>query len=233
MLSHFSGQNVTYGGLNANVIAADADDEAGFYIFGDKVSANGRATEFCAIGKVNTESYQGTPSDMITGRVIFFVVRARAADEDTESGDSEDGMVQEYSIVGREAVTYRARRRRLQNNVVKSCALADMNIQVEKGDLIGVFIRSACTTRNICPLQVNFIGDGDYGVRFFNDSDTFNGLSDNEFESDVLQNPLISINETFLNVQVTIEPGTYMIIHNHQSCSSRYTVKNQVFSQHP
>ena len=202
--------------MNANVAATDADDQAGFYVLGDEVNENGLATEFCAIGKVNTDSLipPTGPNVTITGRVIFFVVRARAAaNEDTESGDE---MVQEYSIVGREAVTYMTSRRLLQLNgmIVESC-MSDV-IEVEKGDLIGVFIRSACIRfrgNTICPLQVNFIGDDDYGVGFFNDSDTFigssNTISNDELESDVLWNPLISINETFLNVQVTIEPGTY------------------------
>ena len=195
------------GGLNETVTAADAGDQAGFYLLGDGVAGNGLATEFCAIGKVNTEEPSNTMAN-ITGRLIFFVVRASAAEEDT----SEDEIV--YSIVERVAVAYRTSQDLTQANgiIVRNCTQTE--IEVEEGDRVVVFIYNACIGR-ICPLQVNFIGDGDYGVELFEGSDrVFNRVPmppNDEVESVVLQNQLISINDTFLNVQITIESGTIHI----------------------
>ena len=71
------------------------DYQAGFYSLGDEVSTNGLATEFCATGKVNTESYQRGSNATITGRLLFVHMH-----KDGESDDSEDDLVQEHNIVG-------------------------------------------------------------------------------------------------------------------------------------
>ena len=210
-----AGQEEAYklGGLDDTLTATDAEDQAGFYILGDQVEENGLATEFCAIGKVNTEG--ASNANVIIGRVLFFIFRGSAAEEDTEADNTEE-VVQEYdSIVGRVTVTYMTSRDLLQANgmIVRNCSSGE--IEVEEGDHVAVFIEGACiprTPRRItCPLQVNFNVEGDYGVEFFNGSG-----SPLDVESDILQDQLISIDDTFLNVEITIEPGMIIIIHSHQ-----------------
>ena len=205
--NHAGQEKYKLGGLDGTLTVENVDNQAGFYVLGDEVEENGLATEFCAIGKVNTEGVSNDSALIIIGRVIFFVIRASAAAEAN----------QEYSIVGRVAVTYNTSSDILEANrtIVKNCTSDE--VEVEEGDLVGVFIRGTCIPRNNvrsinCPLQVNFIVDGDYGVEFFEDSDSVSTMITNgELESGVLQNQLTSIDDTFLNVEVTIEPGTVYV----------------------
>lgn len=203
-MTTFSGQTRTLGGLDANRIVDDVVDRAGFYVLGDEVPEHGFTTEFCAIGKVSTETYQGDSDAMIIGRLVFFVVRA-----DEENEESSDDEV-EYSIVGdRVGVAVYLVGLQANETTLKNCTSAE--IEVEEGDRVVIFIRSVCRTtngRNLCPLQVNFMGDGDYNTRFYNQSDTVRGtISNDAVENSILQNSLISVADTFLNVQVLIESG--------------------------
>ena len=181
------------GSLDTSVNVDEAENQTGFYQFGDKISVNGTITELCARGNINTNNNITGLEDNVTvvGSVLFFVIREVARGN---------------PVVGRVGVN-------VGPDNSTNCTSTIGNIAVQESDYILVYIRSGCAQRSnariVCPLQVNFRSDND-SITYYNGSDSLFTAEENATYRGLLDNTEIKKTEVkmFLNVRVTIEGMT-------------------------
>lgn len=174
------------------------ETRTGLYVLGD-VPDSCVYRQFCAFGRINTETYHVSTGDKnVTGWLTFFVVRFSV----------------QNNFVVRESLNL------TQDNSSTTEACIDSNITVLRGDFIVMAIPNSCTESStsviLCPLQVNFEKIGNT-ISYYNNStsvlnDYYGSNNDATIITDILSSENVAITNEFLNARVITE-GMYHAPH--------------------